>query len=383
MDAPRARSTVPPTPAAEALRREVQRFDPAIPIERAHTPPASWYLDPAFHALERDTVFSHNWIAVGRTAQVEQPGDYLAGDVLGMPFFVLGRDDGSLAAFHNACRHHATELLSGTGCLAEAGASPRITCPYHGWTYGPDGALLTAPHMAGVENFDRDSMGLHAIALDTWNGYVFLHFGENPRPLVDDLAGLTVRLESFSAAPLIHHSTRTYTVRCNWKVFVDNYLDGGYHVPALHPDLASNLDLGSYTTEISERFSIQGCAAKGDRLGTRALYAWIHPNLMLNRYGPVLDVNRVVPVAADRTEVVFDFFFEEQALADAAYVRSCVRQSEQVQQEDIDVSESVQRGLRSPAYDRGRYAPRVETAEHHFHCLLAEEMFHGSAPIVE
>jgi len=364
---------------SQALRRELERFDPSLPIESAHTPPSSWYLDPAFERLDRETVFSHNWIAVGRTEQVSKPGDYLAGHILGMPYFVLRQEGGALVAFHNACRHHATELLTGSGCLDHAGESPRITCPYHGWTYGSHGDLLSAPHMAGVENFDRASMGLRTIALETWQGYVFLNLDDDPSPRGPDLAELDTRLnQQFETSSLRHVMTRTYTVHCNWKVFVDNYLDGGYHVPVLHRGLAAGLDLDHYTTEIFKRFSIQSCKAKEGRLGDQALYAWVHPNLMLNRYGGILDVNRVMPVAVDRTDVIFDYFFDESSSQDQSFVSESVAQSESVQQEDKQVCESVQRGLRSPAYDRGRYAPRIENGEHHFHSLLAHDYRNGT-----
>jgi choline monooxygenase len=366
---------------ALALRREVERFDPSLPIERAHTPPSSWYLEPAFEQLERDTVFSRNWIAVGRTEQLKKPGDYLAGHILGMPYFVIRQDDGLLSAFHNACRHHATELLSGSGCLNHAGGPPRVTCPYHGWTYGTNGDLLNAPRMAGVKDFDRTSMGLRPIPLDTWQGYVFLNLDSDPSPLGTDLTELSARLDQFKTTSLRHMLTRTYTVHCNWKVFVDNYLDGGYHVPVLHHDLASGLDLDHYATEIFDRFSIQGCRAKEGRLGDRALYAWVHPNLMLNRYGKILDINRVMPVSVNRTDVIFDYFFDEESSQEHSFVSDCVAQSEKVQQEDTQISESVQRGLGSPAYDRGRYAPQIENGEHHFHSLLAHDLRSGLADL--
>jgi len=357
----------------DALIAVVEDFDPTVPIERAHTPPASWYLEPGLLELERDTVFSDNWIAVGRVAQVAQPGEYLAGSSLKRPWVVVRHTDGSLRAFHNACRHHAAVVLEGSGCV-EA-----LTCPYHGWTYSLDGSLKAAPRMAGVENFDRETMGLRPLAVDTWNDYVFVHFGE-PRPLLNDLALLDERMAAAGPARLHHAITRSYTVRCNWKVFVDNYLDGGYHVSRVHADLASSLDLDSYGTVLYDRFSVQGCGAKGGRLGGAAIYAWAHPNLMLNRYGPVLDVNRVVPISVDETLVVFDFFFEERLDDRERFIEACIESSEKVQQEDIAVSERVQAGLHSPGYDRGRYAPGIEHGEHHFHRLLAGELRAGLAP---
>ncbi len=349
----------------DAVRRAVDDFDPDVPIARAWTPPATWCTHAAFHALDRAAVFAREWIAVGVEDAVPSPGAFLSGDLAGLPWFVVRREDGALAAFHNACRHHATVLLEGTGC------AERVTCPYHGWTYALDGALLTAPGTAGIEAFDRDAMGLRPIAVDTWRGLVFLNLSDDPPPLRAGLASLDAALDAVGGGALRHVATRTSSLRCNWKVFVDNYLDGGYHVPHLHPSLASGLDLDGYRTEVLERGSVQGCGAKGGRLGAGAAYAWLHPSLMLNRYGPVLDTNRVVPLGPDRTLVVFDFWFTEEALADTRFVEDCLRQSDAVQREDVAVCEAVQRGLASPGYVRGRYAPRLEHGEHDFHRRLA------------
>src|SRR4051812_14433479 len=115
------------------LQSELRRFDPKLPIEKAATPPASWYLDPRFLALEKDTVFKKTWQPVGRIDQLQKPGDYFSGDLLGVPYAVVRDGEGKIRAFHNTCRHHAAEILKGHGCVKD------LICPYHGWTYGLDG----------------------------------------------------------------------------------------------------------------------------------------------------------------------------------------------------------------------------------------------------
>jgi choline monooxygenase len=170
-------------------------------------------------------------------------------------------------------------------------------------------------------------------------------------------------------------------------VYIDNYLDGGYHVAYLHRGLASQLDLASYGTELYERFSIQsggGAAPRGaskrrsagrdfaERIGDHVLYAWLYPNFMINRYGPMMDTNWVLPLGRDRTEVIFDYYFEEGK--DAAFIERSLEASDVVQREDTDICEAVQRGLESRSYDRGRYSAEREMGEHHFHRLLAEDL---------
>ena len=181
--------------------------------------------------------------------------------------------------------------------------------------------------MGAIKNFERSRFGLPEIAVEAWGPLVFLHPDRPARRVAEELAGLRARLDDFGLAGLKHVRRRRYPMNCNWKVFIDNYLDGGYHVGHLHHGLAGQLELDSYRTEVFERFSIQSCPSAADtnlhgrdfkeRIGRGALYAWIHPNLMLNRYGNILDTNWVVPLAVDRCEIVFDYWFVETDGEDA------------------------------------------------------------------
>jgi choline monooxygenase len=364
----------------DRVRAELARFDPVLPIESAWTPPASWYQDPRFLDAERAAIFRDSWQAVGRVDQVQHPGDYFTGCLLDLPFVVLRDGTGLLRAFHNVCRHHAAEVCAGSGHLDE------LSCPYHGWTYRLDGRLTRAPQLGRNDVFDRERFSLKPAAVEAWGPLVFVHLGENPPPLQPQLAELKRRLDAMGTGDLSFVARRSYDLRCNWKVYVDNYLDGGYHVAVLHQALAGQLDLDTYVTEILDRVSIQSVrspaeapdAGGGDfaeRIGSEALYAFVHPNFMLNRYGPILDTNWVVPLSHDTTRVVFDFYFRETEGADAAaFIERSIAASHRVQEEDVQICESVQRGLGSPAYDRGIYAPKIELAAYQFHRLLSDDL---------
>ena len=240
--------------------------------------------------------------------------------------------------------------------------------------------------MASVTRFDRDRFSLKPAAVAAWDPLVFIHLGDDPAPLLPQLAPLTPRLQAMHTAALKFVARRSYALRCNWKVYVDNYLDGGYHVSVLHRALAGQLDLDTYRTEVFDHLSIQSCrtpeeapeAGGGDfaeRLGTEALYAFVYPNLMLNRYGPILDTNLVLPTGPEQCEVVFDYYFlETEGEAARAFIERSIAASHRVQEEDISICESVQKGLASPAYDRGIYAPRIEMGAYHFHRLLAADL---------
>jgi choline monooxygenase len=300
-------------------------------------------------------------------------------DVAGDPYVIVRGVDGVLRGFHNACRHHGARLVDGERACAA------IVCPYHGWTYSLDGSLKSAPRSAGLLEFRREDHGLVAVRVEAWGPLVFLHPGRQGRPLAEDLAPLLPLLEPKRLASYRWVARRSYEMACNWKVFVDNYLDGGYHIPHLHGNLAGQLDLASYRTTLFERCNVQTCdahAAPGtEELAVRmrggAVYAWIHPNLMLNRYGPMLDSNLVLPLGQASCAVVFDYWYDGDADAARAFVEASIENSDVTQGEDVWISEQVQRGLSSIAYDRGRYAPQVEHAMHHFHRLLASDLCRG------
>ena len=352
----------------------VEGFSPSVSVDSAHTPPSSWYTDPEIAELERASVFRRHWLAICCLDQLLEPGSYVSGDLAGEPYVVLRDDEGQLRAFYNVCQHHGACIMEGSG-RAES-----LTCPYHGWTYGLDGCLNKAPQVGAIKDFRRSEFGLKPIKVRAWGPLVFIYLGEGEPPDLDEqLKPLDMRLSEFGGA-LVHRHRKTYDLDCNWKVFADNYLDGGYHVDSIHPALASELDTGAYQVETFDTFSIQSCPSSADadgRLGGGALYAYVHPNLMLNRYGPVLDVNIVLPLGHDRCQVIFDYLFEDVPEVDDAFVEDCIAQSHQVQLEDVAICASVQRGLHSSAYDKGRYAPGLEHAMHRFHRLLYGDYMAG------
>jgi len=177
---------------------------------------------------------------------------------------------------------------------------------------------------------------------------------------------------------------RVYDLACNWKFYVDNYLDGGYHVNSVHPGLASVLDYSRYRTQTVATTSVQrsplrpaeaGHAVAAVRVGAEAQYWWVFPNFMLNLYDGVMDTNLVLPLTPDRCRVMFDFyFFETEGEAARQFMRDSIEVAERVQREDIAICEEVQRGLRSRSFDTGRFSVRREAAGYHFHQLLARRL---------
>ena len=200
------------------------------------------------------------------------------------------------------------------------------------------------------------------------------------------LGGLVTRMAALETTKLHYFATRNYDIHCNWKVFVDNYLDGGYHVPHLHKGLNSVLDYKQYTIENEDRYCLQSspmvasnedAATGATRKGDRAWYFWQYPNLMINCYAGYMDTNLVLPVDADHCRVIFDFYFGDVSEAAREYNEQSVAVGARVQDEDLGICEDVQRGLKSRAYGAGRLSARREAGEHLFHRLLAADLKAG------
>ena len=359
------------------MRQLVEAYDPNAPLSEAATIPSAWYTDPAMLELERRQVFARSWQLVARVDQVRDPGRFVTADIVSEPIVVVRGRDGTLRGFFNVCRHHAAQVMTET-----AGCAKSLRCPYHGWTYSLEGELKGVPEFDRVCNFDKSQNGLMPIRVDTWEQFVFVCLDPAAPGLTEFLGQLPSHVAPLSISELKFFERRTYEIRCNWKVFIDNYLDGGYHVPHIHKALGSVLDYSGYTIENIDRFCIQSSpiAGGGDadtaavRSGEMAYYYWLHPNLMLNWYEGVMDINLVLPLGVDRCLAIFDFYFDRTTSEVEARNQQSVRVAERVQQEDIDICESVQRGLQSRAYDTGRLSVRREAGEHLFHRLLHADL---------
>ena len=319
---------------------------------------------------------------VGRSDQLCKPGNYVSFELAGEPVVVIRGNDNVLRGFFNVCRHHAAAVIT-----KPEGTTDNLRCPYHGWTYNIEGALVLTPEFGGVANFDRGANGLVPVEIGAWNRSVFAKLNSGD-PSLEDFFGsdLIERFERLKLEQLGWFERRTYALNCNWKVFIDNYLDGGYHVPHIHGGLNSVLDYSNYTIKTGERFCLQSSPIetdKGDlktaavRTGSRARYYWIYPNFMINIYDGVMDTNLVIPRGVGKTEVVFDYYFADVSDQAKAKNLASIAVSEQIQSEDVGICESVQRGLASRAYETGRLSVRREAGEHLFHKLLYADLRAG------
>jgi len=356
-------------------------YDANAPLAEAATIPAPWYVDSRIAELEARAVFSKTWQMVGRKEQVAGPGQFVTANVTGEPIVVVRGTDGVLRGFYNVCRHHAAG-----GVTEPCGQASILNSPYNGWNYELDGSLKGMPEFDGVMNFERQQNSLVPVRAETWEKFVFVNLDPEAVPLRDFLGGLVKRIAPLSVSRLHYFDNRVYDIHCNWKVFVDNYLDGGYHVPHLHKGLNSVLDYKQYTIENEDRYCLQSspmvassedASTGATRKGDRAWYFWQYPNLMINCYEGYMDTNLVLPVDVDPCRVIFDFYFADGSEAHREYNQQSVAVGARVQDEDLGICEAVQRGLKSRAYGAGRLSVRREAGEHLFHRLLAADLKAG------
>ena len=353
-------------------------YDDQAPLSRAFTIPAPWYVDSRIAELENQAVFSRVWQVVGRAEQLAQPGQFVTAQVAGEPIVAVRGADGELRAFYNVCRHHAAKVVT-----EPCGSASLLHCPYHGWNYGLDGSLKGMPEFDGVQGFDRQKNGLVPVKADIWEAFVWVNLNPGAEPLANFLGGLARRVAPLGLSELHYFDRRVYDIHCNWKVFVDNYLDGGYHVPHLHKGLNSVLDYKQYIIETEDRYCLQSspmvasdedAATGATRQGDRAWYFWQYPNFMINCYAGYMDSNLVIPLDVDHCRVLFDFYFSDVSPARLEYNRQSVAVGNRVQEEDLGICEDVQRGLKSRAYGAGRLSVRREAGEQLFHRLLAADL---------
>lgn len=339
-------------------------------LAHARALPARYYTEAAMPALDRRAIFDRSWQLLAHVCQLQDAGDHVVADFAGLPVLAVRGSDGQIRAFHNVCRHRAGPIAQCDGLGAKS-----LRCRYHGWTYGLDGVLKSAPEMGSVLDFNVDDIRLPQLAVRVWQGLVFATIDEAAAPAFADLvAGIDARLGMERG--LQHygqHQRASYQIACNWKIYVDNYLEG-YHVPHVHPGLNRMLDYRSYVTETAQWHSLQWSPLESDPAlygSGDALYYWLWPNTMLNILPTRLQTNRVVPLGVDRCRVEFDFYYPVDAGEDTQGRRLADLQfSDEVQHEDLGICEDVQRGMASGSYLPGRLNPLRESAVHHFHELL-------------
>ena len=344
--------------------------DPGTDLAR--TLPGRFYHDPAIWAREQERLFGRLWICVGRADQFDATGRYRTVRVGDESVLVVRDEAGVLRAFLNVCRHRGAQL-----CPAAEGQTRTLQCRYHAWTYGLDGRLLRAPGLQDSATFDRGAFGLVRVALETWEGLVWVNLAEDPPPLADQLIpqiadrlGDAARLAPYRIGTLAVGRTIEYEVRANWKVVVENFMEC-YHCAPMHPELVRLLPafrsgatqeygLGTRLTDDAEALTMSGRAPGPPFPGLapgheRHYYGMVvRPNMLLNLLPDHVIVHTLTPLAPDRSRVTCDWLFAPEVVARPGFdPEDTVGLFDRVNRQDWDVCEWVQAGVRSRAFAAG------------------------------
>ncbi len=348
-------------------------------ITTARTLDKAFYLDPAVWLQARESLFARAWHWLGPLEPVGEPGSCapfeLLPGLLDEPVLLTRDLGGTLCALSNVCTHRA-KLLVDAPCRLD-----HIRCGYHSRRFELDGRMRFMPGFEGAQNFPSAKDDLPQVPLGQWAGHGFaalkpaLPFNAWAAEMRDRLAWLPMHTWQADTS-----RSRTFEFDAHWALYVENYLEG-LHIPFVHPALNQALDMQQYHYELGTASVLQLALARpgeaafdppaGQRdhgLRVAAYYWWLFPNLMFNVYPWGLSVNVVEPLSPSRTRVQFRSF-----VADAALLgQGAGGALDPVEMEDEAAVVSVQRGIRSRLYDRGRYSPQHERGTHHFHRLIGQ-----------
>jgi Rieske 2Fe-2S family protein len=390
-----------PTPTALPLDpHEVARTQ--APVERATMLPPAAFCDPAVFTWELDSIF-RGWVCVGHASAVDAPGKFVMRELGPDSVIVIGAEDGRPRAFLNVCRHRGARIVE----EAEGKVRKRLRCPYHAFSYGLDGSLKAAPHMDEVEDFDFSCWGLIPVRLAVVGGLVLIDLSGEAPEIGDHVGELLGHLERYRLASLDRAAALSYSVDANWKGIAENYNEC-LHCPGVHPELNALSDYMSGEEVAGEGAWCGGSMTLREGHATMAfenngngngrppieglspeeidsvVYLALFPNALVSLHPDYVMLHTLWPRAADRTEVICEWFFEPRTIAQPDFdPGDAVGFWDTVNKQDWYVCELTQKGVRTRGYTAGRYSAE-EIDVHAFDLMVADrymEALGAGAPV--
>lgn len=351
---------------------------------------AEAYTDPKWFAYEQSAIFAKHWIWVCHVEKVRANGAYTTAMVAGRPVAIVRDQAGQLRAFYNVCKHRAHELLQGDG------ETTRIMCPYHAWVYDLTGQLRRAPETENLENFETNDICLDTVQVEEFCGFIYVNLDPDASSLATQSGDLGTEITHWAPdiSDLTFGHRLTYDIKSNWKNVVDNFLEC-YHCPTAHKDFCTLVDMdtykvtthGIYSSHMADAGTSENAAydVSNATVRTHAVW-WLWPTTCLMRYPgrSSMIVLNIIPISENRTLETYDFFLETPE-PDEGEVEAIRYLDEVLQVEDIGLVESVQRGMKTPAFQQGRIvhdlegSGKSEHAVHHFHSLVLDAYEKGTA----
>jgi len=330
-------------------------------ITKAETISSVFYTDERFFDESREKIFTRTWQFSAEINDVNDlvPFVFLE-DFIDEPRLLTRDEGGLLHCVSNVCTHRGRILIE-RECRSDG-----IRCKYHGRRFSHDGLMLSMPEFEGAEDFPSENDNLFEIPLSLWKKFNFVSL--NPiAPLSEFVQDMSKHLNGFDFEGLNFVSSKDYEVNAHWALYCENYLEG-FHIPYVHKSLNEELDYGNYKTETFRYSNLQTGINKDGEIAAR--YFFVFPNLMFNFYPWGLSLNIVKPLAKDLSKISYLTYVNDESKLD----EGAGADLEAVELEDQAVVESVQKGIKSRFYEKGRYSPAREKGTHHFHRLIAEFM---------
>ncbi|HXV01706.1 MAG TPA: SRPBCC family protein, partial [Caulobacteraceae bacterium] len=345
-------------------------------IATACTLPPACYTGDEFYRFEQEALFNHEWLCVGREAQLKEPGDYFTTRIIGEPLLITRNRAGEVRAMSAVCQHRAMLVAEG------AGNARGFVCPYHHWVYSLDGELVNAPAMERTCDFDKGGVRLPALEVEIWQGFIFVNFDADAAPLAPRLAAVAAAIGRYDLTAATTLTPMTGQFPWNWKVMFENNNDG-YHASKLHrgplhdfvpseraifPD-ADPGDAGflryngtlhpdaSFNPTQRAVLPIFPALTEEDR--SRMTFANIPPTLSLVMTADLVIYLILRPTAAEAMEQDTGLIVAPGALEDPAFehrLEMIMTSAKKIIAQDMHVDERVQAGLNSRFATRGRYS---------------------------
>jgi Rieske 2Fe-2S family protein len=350
------------------------------------TLPAHYYFDPDHYQREIQQIWNRNWIYACRSSTIEKPRSYATVSIGSQTVLVLRGEDGVARAFHNTCRHRGAALCrDSAGRFGAAG----IVCPYHSWRYSLQGELLQTTLQQAGEGFERRSYSLYGLPLTEWNGFIFVALSGQPPPFEKSFDLPLTRLDDWRLGTLAVGHTLKKTIKCNWKVFWENYNEC-LHCPGVHPRLAQLVPIfgralleprddprwQDHAADVDPKYAgglrsgAESWTMDGKPVGAlfpgvsdadrRAghLYLTSVPSVFIVTHVDYVRVVRLLPLGPELTEMSIEFLFLPETLADPRRdISGAVEFTNIVMSEDAEICEINQRGLHALPHQQGVLMP--------------------------
>ena len=363
------------------------------PIESAVGLPNPAYTHPEWFEAEKSRIFARSWVRAGFGAQIPEPGCRLVADVAGQSILLVRNDAGVVRGFHNVCRHRGVALCDGTRKKA-----PRLTCPYHSWTYDLDGNLVIRPNFHGAGVHDRvpaekrePPIALFPARVEMFHDFIMVNVDGTAPSLEEYLRPVSELIEGYDLSDFALGKTMPYEIRANWKLVSENFIDAS-HKPAIHPELEQSAPLSTNEPPITrDNFiaHIHTVTHPTDARGASLPYVKTTPEKQMWGLGihvfPAFNiviwpdqmvVVHLTPRTAFETEEQIHVLFAKDAMSEEhAPAREKVYEAMDVLNlQDMRPMEGMQEGRRCAQYEGGIYCPYWDTPIHHFNRLVLDAM---------